>query len=556
MMDYSPEERTAAIIIASLIYPGYPGGPDLDTDSATLGLLASAVESCRDPYHMAAITMPLDGVLRDCPGDAATAWEGLRQMSSAMRPYAQLDPLIREIGGAIHLPPLRPAQPTNGNGAHKEYTVDWTKQGITLADLQNKEFPPERWIVEGIMPEGAVLFAAKYKSKKSWMVLAVGIAISMGGIALGRLPVVQGDVLYLDLEGRQQRIQKRTRAMLGVRQCQWPDNFTVFTKWRRGNEGLEDLEHWLMAHPNAAMIVVDVLASFRRPMEKHEGFYDYDRETVDPINALGEKYHVAIILVHHFNKGKHDDIMDSITGSTGLPSAVNTMWALRRDVNDSSIQVLELRGRDLENDEPLALKWDSYLNQHIIEGPAAEVAISHERKSILDVMSTDEPLTPKDIAVALGRPVETIKQLLRKMLNEGIVDKVGYGKYARIAKRDHSDHGGNSDHSDHSDHSSGESDRKSDRYPPRVIGDSTTDHSLSEATESPKVPQKDKSDRSDRYIREGDLFEAITPEGLTPAQWEQARYALALGHFSAFADVARSIPMDYHELKKLVEGAA
>ena len=313
-----------------------------------------------------------------------------------------------------------------------ELLNSWKQQGVTLRDLQHKEFPPERWIIDGILPEGACLFAAKYKSKKSWMSLGVGIAIAMGGRALGKLPVVQGDVLYLDLEGRQQRIKKRTRAMLGVQQCDWPDNFHVFTKWSQAEEGLTDLEHWLMAHPNTALVIIDVLASFRRPMSKQEEFYRYDRDTVDPINALAEKYHVAIILVHHFNKGKHDDIMDSITGSSGLPSAVNTMWALRRDVNDSSIQVLELRGRDLENDEPLALKWDSYLNQHVIEGNANEVAISSERKAILHVLHDDQPRTPKEIATELGKPVTAIQFLIRKLLNEGLVDKVGYGKYAQV----------------------------------------------------------------------------------------------------------------------------
>jgi len=451
--------------------------------------------------------------------------------------------------------------------AKTEYTVNHLSDGITLADLQYKEFPPERWIVEGILPEGALLFAAKYKSKKSWMVLAVGLAVAMGGIALGRLPVVQGDVLYLDLEGRQQRIQKRTRAMLGVRQCTWPANFTVFTKWRRGDEALEDLEHWLMAHPNAAMVVIDVLASFRRPMDKAEGFYDYDRSTVDPINELAEKYHVAIILVHHFNKGKHDDIMDSITGSTGLPSAVNTMWALRRDVNDSSIQVLEMRGRDLENDDPLALKWDSYLNQHIIEGPAAEVATSHERRAILKILDDDEPRMPKDIATELGRPVATIQQLMRKLVNDGLVDKVGYGKYAKVRHRDQSDH---TDHTDHTDQSDQSLKGKSDQT---LIDSANSDRSSIDRSElvaaagSPKVPQNANSDRSDRYlnareemvdphtISEPELFAADVPQGLTPAQWEQARYTLALGRFAAFADVARSIPMDYHELKKLVEGS-
>ena len=378
--------------------------------------------------------------------------------------------------------------------------TDWRTKGATLAELQYREFPPERWVIEGVLPEGACLFAAKYKSKKSWLSLALGLAISMGGKALGRLAVEQGDVLYLDLEGRQQRIQKRTRAMLGVRQVAWPANFHIYTTWTQADEGLQDLEHWLMAHPKAALIIIDVLASFRRPMSKQEEFYRYDRDTVDPINALAEKYHVAILLVHHFNKGKHDDIMDSITGSSGLPSAVNTMWALRRDVNDSTIQVLELRGRDLENDEPLALKWDSYLNQHIIEGPANEVAISTERKTILATLADDEPHTPKDIATTLGRPVETVKQLLRKLLNEGVIDKVGYGKYARIAKGDHSDHGGNSDHSDHSDHST-----KSDRELPRVIGDIGTDHSSdhSSLTQQDALNRgsKNKSDRSDGYIK-------------------------------------------------------
>lgn len=395
--------------------------------------------------------------------------------------------------------------PETGEILKKNYVVDWRSQGATLADLQYKEFPPERWIIEGILPEGACLFAAKYKSKKSWLSLALGLAISMGGRAIGRLLVEQGDVLYLDLEGRQQRIQKRTRAMLGVRQVAWPNNFHVFTQWSQGDEGLADLEHWLMAHEKAALVIIDVLASFRRPMSKQEEFYRYDRDTVDPINALAEKYHVAILLVHHFNKGKHDDIMDSITGSSGLPSAVNTMWALRRDVNDSSIQVLELRGRDLENDEPLALKWDSYLNQHVIEGPAAEVAISTERKTILAALADDEPHTPKDIAASLGRPVETIKQLLRKLLNEGVIDKVGYGKYARIAKGDHSDHGGNSDHSDHSDHSSYDQQPKSDRIAPRVIGDSGTDHSSDHSVltqqDALNEGSKTKSDRSDQYIR-------------------------------------------------------
>jgi hypothetical protein len=125
MTDYVPVEQLAAKIIASLIYVDWPSGPDLDTDPAQLGLYAPAVMACRDPYDMAAITMPQDGILRDCHGDAATAWEGLRQMTGAATPYARIDPLIRELGGAITLPPPpKPARAkSGGNGVKPDYVL-------------------------------------------------------------------------------------------------------------------------------------------------------------------------------------------------------------------------------------------------------------------------------------------------------------------------------------------------------------------------------------------------------------------------------------------------
>lgn len=312
--------------------------------------------------------------------------------------------------------------------------LDWRTSGITLAELQHKEFQPERWIVENILPEGACLVAAKYKSKKSWLALGLGLAVAMNGRALGRLAVSPGRVLYLDLEGKQQRIQKRTRAILGVQGVAWPDNFHVFTKWPQGDEGLYELEQWFRSYPDTALATIDVLADFRRPIEKHEQPYQYDRATVQPFNELCERYHCAGLLIHHLNKAKNDDIMDSISGTTGLPSAVNSMWGLSRDPNDTSITILNLRGRDYENEEPLALRWDSYLTMHVIEGPAHEVATTGERKAVIAALEDDVPRTPKEIAEQCGKPVEAVKQLLRKMLNDGQIDKMGYGKYALLRR--------------------------------------------------------------------------------------------------------------------------
>lgn len=388
----------------------------------------------------------------------------------------------------------------------------WQEQGVTLAELQHKQFAPEVWVIENILPEGACVFAAKYKSKKSWLSLALGCAVAMGGRALGRLHVEQGRVLYLDLEGKQQRIQKRTRAMLGVHNIPWPDNFHVFTKWPQGEAGLAQLEEWFKAYPDTRLCVVDVLNNFRRPMDKHDSFYDYDRTTVQPINELFEHYHAACLLVHHFNKAKgNSDVFDSLTGSTGLPSAVNTMWAFERDPNESALTKFSMRGRDLENDDPLALRWDDYLTQHIIEGPAAEVATSAERKEILRLLDDDIPRSPKEIAAEAGKTVAAIQQLLRKLVNEGLIDKQGYGKYARIRKHDQTDQSDQSRKSaqtDYSDRGGVNSDRGGSEFAARPNGVNPN------------------SDRSDRFMV-GGIVDRVRAAGWTQERGDDGRYRMA-----------------------------
>lgn len=42
---------------------------------------------------------------------------------------------------------------------------------ITAAELQQMNFPPVRWVVPEIIPEGLTLLAGKPKLGKSWLVL-------------------------------------------------------------------------------------------------------------------------------------------------------------------------------------------------------------------------------------------------------------------------------------------------------------------------------------------------------------------------------------------------
>lgn len=403
-----------------------------------------------------------------------------------------------------------------------EYIADWKAQGTTAAALQYTEFPPESWVIEGILPAGACLLAAKAKKGKSWLALQAAVCVSMGKPFIGRLPTTAGRVLYLDLEGTQRRIQKRLRAMLGATRTPWPENFHVFTEWPQGPEALSQLEAWLMAHPDTKLVIIDVLASFRRPMDMRESFYQYDRETVKPINDLLEKYDCAGILVHHMNKARVDDVFDSVSGSTGLISVTNTQWAMGANPEDRKLIIFALQGRDLHPDytEPLGLRWNDYASMHEVEGSAAEVSVSVERKVVLDALDDDEPRTPKEIAEFVGKPVNAVRKMLGKLLDSGHVDKSGYGQYVIV--RGHSGHSEHGRHSGHSEHSLETKVSESmPRMPKNAYSMPGGRHSLPGHQDAVNSPDEDKNaqNASDASVVLVVALSEIPAEELPPEQW-------------------------------------
>ena len=89
-------------------------------------------------------------------------------------------------------------------------------------DLANMNLPEPRYVVEGVLPEGASLLVAKPKVGKSMLMQQIAVAVAMGGKALGKIDVEQGRVLYLMLEGSKRGLKRRLRAM--IPDGPWPEN--------------------------------------------------------------------------------------------------------------------------------------------------------------------------------------------------------------------------------------------------------------------------------------------------------------------------------------------
>lgn len=310
--------------------------------------------------------------------------------------------------------------------------VDWLQRGVNAHELQRREFAEVNWPVANILSEGCTLLAGKPKSKKSWLALGIAVDVALGRVTLGRLETRRGRVLYLDLESNQRRMQSRLRAMLGNHP--WPDNLHIYTEWPRGEAGIAQLDAFMAHYPDTILAVCDILQNIRPPRIKNANPYDEDYEAVKPLNQWGERHHAACLALHHTRKAKADDVFDEISGSTGLSAGVAGMWVLGRLPNGPE-SVLAIRGRDIVIDDDMALEWDDYYCRFTWAGSAEERSMSQERRAVLDLMSDTGEYTPKEIAIALGKPVNAVTKLLLHLFSDRMVDKTGHGKYVKVMGR-------------------------------------------------------------------------------------------------------------------------
>src|SRR5215217_8022698 len=310
---------------------------------------------------------------------------------------------------------------TRGAQAPREWRKNAPPTTMSATELMRLELPAVKWAVPGVLPEGVTILAGKPKMGKSWLGLGLCVSVAAGGRALGKIGVERGGALYLGLEDRERRLQKRLHKILGERDV--PHGLDVAWEWPQlDHGGVEALDSWLEAHPDTRLVVIDTLKKIRPRDGQSRSVYDLDYEALEPLLPLAAEFGVAILVVHHLRKLEAGDPFDMISGSTGLTGGVDGALVLKRDRGKQDA-TLAVDGRDIEEPSELALRWDADIASWSLMGDAEEYRQSEERRRILQLLERiGEPMGPNDIAEALGKNRSTTRVLLANMKQDGQVE--------------------------------------------------------------------------------------------------------------------------------------
>jgi hypothetical protein len=250
-------------------------------------------------------------------------------------------------------------------------------------------------------------------------------------LALGRYGVLQGDVLYLDLEDGGRRAQERLKHVLkglpedGPR----PTSLDIVPMDAAlVGQGLEaQLTGWLDTHPNARLIAIDILEKIRPQRQRGGSVYADDYAALTTLQRLAQDRNVAIIVVHHSNKSKYEDFRDSASGSMGLIGVCDSFWGLAR-VAGKPDAVLKITGREVEEQE-LALQFaEGFWN---VTGEADDLRRSQAAISVLDALRLAGGMqTVKALCTTLDVPENVMRARLCRMQQRGEIQALGEGRYA------------------------------------------------------------------------------------------------------------------------------
>jgi hypothetical protein len=353
---------------------------------------------------------------------------------------ALLDPAPAEVPASIRRPPPR-RPPGNGDGHDGDPEPAPAVETFTAEELLRMELPEPRFAVEGIVPEGLSVLAGKPKLGKSWAALNLALAVATGGVALGKVQVEQGAVLYLALEDTKRRLKGRLGKLLGRQHAEAPAALTLAREWPRQDKGgLLALAEWLDAHPDARLVVIDTWVRFRPSRVRGANEYEEDTRHAAELQALAHRYKVAVLIITHCRKMPSADPLEEVMGSQGTTGSADGILVLRRERGRHDA-ALFIDGRDVVQQE-LALTWDPPCCLWTIAGAAEEFRRSKEREAVICLLRQEGPLSPARAAPLLGKKDAATRKLLWTMAQDGQLRALGDGRYELLGNNGNSSNGG------------------------------------------------------------------------------------------------------------------
>lgn len=367
---------------------------------------------------------------------------------------------LERIAGSIsrYAPHVLP--PTNGATPPEEEPGIPPERAIvveTWHQFESQAHEPMRLLIEGLWPEAAFGFlAAPPKKGKTWLGLAMNIALATGQDFLGlKIPQPQ-KVVYVALEGHRAALRARIGAIargMGL-DPDGNDLSNLHLIYKPAGLNLSD-PGWTTElldatqETEARMITVDVLRAAARIKENDQQEFVTLRNNLRPISDAG----IALCLLHHFTKlseiSRDRAPGERMSGTGAMFGALDVGIYITGSDSDARRLRIEFDTRDLASPHPMTVELVgegrgdngglTYLDRatflHISEVQEADDLVAPVKDLHAWIMENGGDVFAKHLRAHFEISDDTLTRRLGRLAQLGVEYVGGRGKPGRLVIR-------------------------------------------------------------------------------------------------------------------------
>lgn len=292
---------------------------------------------------------------------------------------------------------------------HKERRKD-APFSETLAQLLDREFPPLRWRVDGLIADGALtVFAGKPKIGKGFLSLQLAQAVAHGTTFLGR-DCARGSVLYLALEDGARRIQRRLKMQL----AEHSDlvEFIYDCPPLDSKEGFLALMDEVERH-QPDLLIIDTFSGSKSGKFDENVAKDM-APLINRLRKLAQDRDLAVWAIFHHGKITSGDAILDLRGSSAIGAAADSIGGIYKDPN-GEFYILSLEGRDVP-ETSLRITWDRPNTFcWFCQGDHRRLTLTDAEQETLETLKAMGEADTSSLAKAMGKGYSTIKKALERL---------------------------------------------------------------------------------------------------------------------------------------------
>jgi hypothetical protein len=327
----------------------------------------------------------------------------------------------------------------------KGITIPWA---IDLADFLGLDFPPDTWLVDGLIEDIQLgMIAGEPGVQKSWLSLYLALCVALGEPFFGTYYIPERrTVVYIQEENSAKKLNRRISRLLkwmGKTREDIRGWFTLITNQSFRIDKPDVMQRLcddILTPKQPALVIFDPMVEMHH---KKENDNDEMTPLMEALRQIRNHYECVVILVHHCNKATEmENFINRIRGASSITGAVDFgIGLVKRKEEEEKSTVFWWKIRDDKKPSPFVVELidqdDGSIRFAMYEGGKPKVQTGLTEMDVIEAVEFLGEGSTKAIAEQLGlktepKPPDALYTLLNVLAGQKktlMVDRRRDGNY-------------------------------------------------------------------------------------------------------------------------------